>query len=67
LLVPAAADALIGSRLDAAALAAAGDASSAAADPIGDKRGTVAYRRNVVGVLTRRAAESAADRARRQR
>jgi carbon-monoxide dehydrogenase medium subunit len=63
LLVPAAAQALIGSSLDGPSLARAAAASSAAARPINDKRGTVAYRRKVVGVLTSRAAAIAADRA----
>jgi len=63
LLVPAAADALVGSTLDTRALDRAAAAASAAAQPIGDKRGTVAYRRTVVGVLTRRAAALAAERA----
>ena len=63
LLVPAAADALVGSRLEDAALAAAGAAASAAASPIDDKRGTVEYRKTVVGVLTRRAAAIAYNRA----
>jgi carbon-monoxide dehydrogenase medium subunit len=66
LLVPQAADALVGSRLDDDALAGAGEAASRAARPIDDKRGTVAYRRAVVTVLTRRAAASAAERARRR-
>ena len=61
--VPAAAEALIGSRLDDAALAAAGRACSEAASPITDKRGTADYRRKVVGVLCRRAAAIARDRA----
>lgn len=56
LLVPGAAQELIGSRLDDEALRGAGAAASAAARPIDDKRGTAAYRRTVVGVLTRRAA-----------
>jgi CO/xanthine dehydrogenase FAD-binding subunit len=56
LLVPDAAKALIGSTIDDAALKAAGEAASAAARPISDKRGTAAYRRTVAGVLTRRAA-----------
>jgi len=56
LLVPAAAEALVGSKLDDAALQAAAASASAAASPITDKRGTVEYRRKVVGVLTRRAA-----------
>jgi len=63
LLVPEAADALIGSHLDEAALARAANAASAAARPIDDKRGTVSYRRTVAGVLTRRAALIAAGRA----
>ena len=63
LLVPAAAEALIGSTLDDAALQAAATAASAAAKPIDDKRGTAAYRRHVVGVLVRRAATIAANRA----
>lgn len=66
LLVPEAAAALIGSRLDEASLTRAGDAASAAARPIDDKRGTVAYRRTTAGVLTKRAARTAAARAREQ-
>jgi CO/xanthine dehydrogenase FAD-binding subunit len=61
--VPAAADALIGTRLDDDALAAASAAASAAANPISDKRGTVEYRTKVAGVLTKRAARIAYDRA----
>jgi carbon-monoxide dehydrogenase medium subunit len=63
LLVPEAAQVLVGSRLDATALARAAEASRAAARPIDDKRGTIAYRRTVVGVLTKRAAAIAASRA----
>jgi carbon-monoxide dehydrogenase medium subunit len=63
LLVPGAAAALIGTRVDEEALARAAAAASAAADPIDDKRGTVAYRKRVAGVLTRRAAAIAAARA----
>ena len=63
LLVPEAAAALIGSRLDGAALARAADAASRASRPIDDRRGTVDYRRTIAGVLTRRAAQVAADRA----
>ena len=63
LLVPAAGDALLGTRVDAAALAAAGAACSDAASPITDKRGTVEYRKKVVGVLCRRAGAIARDRA----
>ena len=64
LLVPEAAEALVGSGVDEAALARAAEAASAAASPIDDKRGTVAYRRRVTGVLTKRAAAIAAERAR---
>jgi CO/xanthine dehydrogenase FAD-binding subunit len=64
LLVPAAAEALVGSRFERSALARAAEAASAAARPIDDKRGTVAYRRTVADVLTRRAAVLAAQRAR---
>ena len=63
LLVPAAGEALVGTRVDDAALAAAGAACSAAASPITDKRGTVEYRIKVVGVLCRRAGAIARDRA----
>ena len=62
--VPAAEAALVGSRLDDDALAAAADAASAACNPIDDKRGTIDYRRQVAGVLARRAAGIAADRIR---
>ncbi|MEL0082175.1 MAG: xanthine dehydrogenase family protein subunit M [Gammaproteobacteria bacterium] len=62
LLVPQAGDALVGTKLDATALAAAGAAASAAAKPISDKRGTAEFRRKIVGVLTRRVARIAADR-----
>jgi len=61
--VDAAADALIGSSLDDGALEAAGAAASAAANPIDDKRGTIAYRKHVSGVLTKRAARIAYRRA----
>jgi carbon-monoxide dehydrogenase medium subunit len=60
--VPEAEQALAGSSLDDGSLRRAADAASAAARPIGDKRGTAAYRRTVVGVLTRRAAALAAAR-----
>ena len=61
--VPAAAAALVGTKVDDAALAKAAAASSALARPITDKRGTAAYRKKVVGVLTKRAAAVARDRA----
>jgi len=63
LLVEAAASALIGTKCDDAALDAAAAACSAAANPIDDKRGTIEYRIKVAGVLTRRAAAIARDRA----
>jgi len=47
--------AVIGSGLDDASIAQAAKAATAAAQPIDDKRGTIAYRRRVVGVLTGRA------------
>ncbi|MCX7889487.1 MAG: xanthine dehydrogenase family protein subunit M [Rhodobacteraceae bacterium] len=59
----AAARALIGTRADAAALDALAAACSAAATPIDDKRGTKEFRIRVVGVLARRAAEKAIERA----
>ena len=55
LLVTGAADALIGSSLDEAALAAAGQACKDSASPISDKRGTAEYRQKVVAVLCKRA------------
>ena len=63
LLVPEAADALIGTKVDDSDLRAAEAACSAAASPITDKRGTIEYRRKVVGVLCRRAGAIARDRA----
>ncbi|MEM9623715.1 MAG: xanthine dehydrogenase family protein subunit M [Pseudomonadota bacterium] len=62
LLVPDAAAALVGSQLEEAALQAAGEACTAAASPISDKRGTADYRRKVVAVLCRRATEIAKQR-----
>ena len=64
LLVPEAANALIGSRLEDDALAAAAAAASAASKPISDRRGTVEYRLHVVGVLVKRAAVIAGQRVR---
>ncbi|MEQ8841512.1 MAG: xanthine dehydrogenase family protein subunit M [Acidimicrobiales bacterium] len=61
--VPDAEAALVGSTLDAAALAAVAEAASAACNPIDDKRGTIEYRRQVAGVLATRAATIAAARA----
>jgi carbon-monoxide dehydrogenase medium subunit len=64
LLVQAAADALIGSTVDAAALERMGAAVSAACKPIDDKRGTREYRIKVSGVMAKRAAAIALNRAR---
>jgi len=63
LLVPAAADALIGHKLDDATLARLDAAAQAACKPIDDKRGTIVYRTKVAGVLARRVAAIAFDRA----
>jgi len=63
LLVEAAAKALVGSKLDDAALNAAAAACSAACRPIDDKRGTIVYRTKVAGVLLKRTALIAARRA----
>lgn len=62
-LVPAGAAALLGSMLEEAALGALAAAASAACSPIDDKRGTIAYRTEVAGVLARRAAVIAYTRA----
>ena len=63
LLVEAAAAAIIGSKLDDAALARLAKAAEAACKPISDKRGTVEFRTEVAGVLARRAAKIAYSRA----
>ncbi len=63
LLVAPAAQALIGSRLDDAALNAAANACRAACRPIDDKRGTIAYRTQIAGVLLKRTVKIAAERA----
>jgi carbon-monoxide dehydrogenase medium subunit len=63
LLVSEAAGALIGTPVDAAALASLAQAASAACRPIDDTRGTKEYRIKVAGVLARRAAEIAHARA----
>jgi CO/xanthine dehydrogenase FAD-binding subunit len=65
LLVKAAAKALIGTKVDDAALDALAAAASAACDPIDDKRGTIEFRTKVAGVLARRAALIALERARK--
>jgi carbon-monoxide dehydrogenase medium subunit len=64
LFVPDGAAALIGSTLDDAALEGLAAAATAACNPIDDKRGTIEFREQVAGVLARRAAKIAYDRAR---
>ena len=64
LLVPEAAAALVGTTVDAAAMDRLAAAASAACRPIDDKRGTKEYRIKVAGVLARRAAAIALERAR---
>jgi len=64
LLVQAAAQAIIGSTLDDAAQDRLEAAARAACQPIDDKRGTVEFRTQVAGVLARRAALIALERAR---
>jgi aerobic carbon-monoxide dehydrogenase medium subunit len=64
LLVAPAAAALIGSRLEDAAMQRLDAAARAACQPIDDKRGTKEYRIKVAGVLARRAAQIALERAR---
>ena len=63
-LVPEAAVALIGRKLDETALAGLDRAARQACKPIDDKRGTIEYRTKVAGVLARRTATIAYERAR---
>jgi carbon-monoxide dehydrogenase medium subunit len=62
-IVEDAARALIGHKLDEATLAALDAAAQAACKPITDKRGTIEYRTKVAGVLARRTAAIAFERA----
>jgi aerobic carbon-monoxide dehydrogenase medium subunit len=66
LLVAEAAAAIVGSRLEKAAQDRLEAAARAACAPIDDKRGTIEFRVQIAGVLTRRAALIALDRARTQ-
>ena len=66
LLVDGAAKAIIGTQLDAAALATLTQACESACSPIDDKRGTIAFRTSTAGVLARRAALIAYARAKDQ-
>lgn len=63
MLVEKAAAAIIGTKLEDKALEALAEACSEASSPIDDKRGTVEFRKQVAGVLARRAARIAFDRA----
>ena len=63
IVVDKAAAALSGTKLDDTALSALAAACSAACQPIDDKRGTVDFRKQVAGVLARRAALKAFTRA----
>jgi carbon-monoxide dehydrogenase medium subunit len=67
LLVEEAARALIGTKVDDSALKALAAAASAACRPIDDKRGTKEFRIKIAGVLARRAAERALERAKGKR
>jgi CO/xanthine dehydrogenase FAD-binding subunit len=59
----AAAESLVGSKADDAALARLDAAARAACNPISDKRGTAEFRTQIAGVLARRAATIAYGRA----
>ena len=63
LLVEEAAEALIGRTFDEAALERLAKVCAGACRPIDDKRGTIEFRRKVAGVLARRAATTAYQRA----
>ena len=63
LLVEGAANAIIGTSLDDAAMDKLAATASAACNPISDKRGTVEFRTKIAGVLAKRAAKIAYDRA----
>lgn len=62
-LVPEAGAALVGTKVDDAALDHAAEAVRAACQPIDDKRGTAAYRIRISGVIFKRAAAKALARA----
>ena len=63
LLVPEAAIAIIGSQLNDASMDKLATVISAACRPINDRRGTIEFRTEVAGVMARRAAKIAYDRA----
>jgi CO/xanthine dehydrogenase FAD-binding subunit len=64
LFVREAGEGLAGKPVNEAGIAAAADAARSAAKPITDMRGTAEYRRHLCAVLTRRALETAIQRAR---
>ena len=64
LVVEDAAAALVGTKVDEAALEGLAAAARAACRPINDKRGTIEFRTEVAGVLARRGALRAVERAR---
>jgi len=63
LYVEDAASALVGTAVDAAAIDKAAEAAAAASDPVTDMRGPADFRRQMAGVMTRRAVEAALRRA----
>jgi carbon-monoxide dehydrogenase medium subunit len=65
ILAAKAAGAIIGKKLDDAALEAAGHAASDACSPIDDMRGTAEFRLHIAAVLTRRVLSIAAERAKK--
>jgi CO/xanthine dehydrogenase FAD-binding subunit len=67
LLVKSAADTLVGTSVDDGALNRLAEACSGACRPIDDKRGTKEYRIKVTGVIARRTALQALERARKAR
>lgn len=64
--VPGVRDLLAGQPADETAIARAAQAAQQAARPISDLRGTAEYRRHLVGVLVRRALETACRRAKQE-
>ena len=63
LLVDECAEAIIGTKLDEAALKKLAQAAENACNPIDDKRGTIEFRTDIAGVLAVRTAKKAYDRA----
>lgn len=61
-LIPLAAERLVGSTLDRAALTSAAEAAGSTVSPIDDVRGSAAFKRHSVGVLVTRVASAAAAR-----